>query len=514
MRRHKEKGYEWETLDEFLDSIERSLGGQAHELDHLHHSHVGNSGVRPAGPDILAVEEAVPGALAESYELPAIYFRYRRVLIAQVVLGLVVLLVTWKVLISWGGLNWQLLAAGAPVLAFKAYGSVLSVFGRPIQVTRSEQAWLNRLRVVVSVPVFNEDRSVLDRCIWALVNQSRKPQRVDVVDDGSTKVDYSDLRAYWEGWHGEVEVSWRRQSNAGKRRAHCTTFTSDDQADVFVTVDSDTALVHNALEEGLKGFKDPAAKSVAGIELGYNASQNLITQIQNALQQQAQVAIGSAWSVTGDMYTNRGPFALYDADMVRDLVPLYWGETLFGKRVVLGDDSLLSLAGGIAGRAVQQLSAFGLTMWPETIDHHIRQRVRWARGRAVRNFWRVKYYPLRSYLFWYSVMGIYVFVAGLEIALRLAAGWPQDARTVGLAVLLLIIWSWVSQCRALCIHRDDDTWVNRAIMVLIRPIASLWAVVVLNDLVRSWGTMTLLKQRWTTRQKGAELQLAPAMEGK
>ena len=524
MRNGKGKGYEWETLDEFLASIGGAPRGQGRELDQLHHSYVGDRRVRSAGTDTLAVEEAVPGALAESYAIPTISFHYNRALILTAVLGLLAALAAWKGVVSWHGfamVRWQMLAVAVPVAALKAYGWVLSAFDRPVRVSATEQARLDGLRVVVTVPVYNEDRAILDRCIWALVNQSRKPQRIDVVDDGSTTVDYSDVRAHWEGEHQGVEVTWERQPNAGKRRAHCLTFKSDKLADIFVTVDSDTALVHNGLEEGLKPFADPAVQSVAGIELGYNAGYNFITQIQNALQQLAQVVIGAAWSVTGDMYTNRGPFALYDADMVRELVPLYWGEMLFGRQVILGDDSLLALAGSMRGRSVQQLSAFGLTMWPETVDHHIRQRVRWARGRAVRNFWRVKYYPLRSYLFWYTVMGIYGFIAGLQIAYEMAAGWPQDKRTVGAALLLMAIWSWLSQVRALCIKRDGETWLDQAIMVFIRPVASLWSAVILNRLVRSWGSLTLFKQRWTTRQKGAELRtespgsvlLQPRMEG-
>jgi hyaluronan synthase len=265
--------------------------------------------------------------------------------------------------------------------------------------------------------------------------------------------------------------------------------------------------VHNAIEEGLKPFADPAVQSVAGIELGYNAKLNFITLIQNSLQQLAQATLGAAWSVTGDMYTNRGPFALYRATMIRDLIPLYWGETLFGHRIILGDDSLLSLAGSMAGRSVQQLSAFGLTMWPETVGHHIRQRVRWARGRAVRNLWRLKYYSLWSYLFWYTVAGIYGYVAGMVVAWRLAVKWPHDARTIGIALLMMVTWSWIAQTRCLCFRKEDERWLDRMLLIMVRPVASLWAAVVLNRGVRTWGTCTLLKQGWTTRQKGIEITM-------
>ena len=58
--------------------------------------------------------------------------------------------------------------------------------------------------------------------------------------------------------------------------------------------------------------------SVAGIELGFNAHVNFLTRLQNSLQIYSQAVIGAAWSVAGDMYTNRGPFALYRAPMVRE----------------------------------------------------------------------------------------------------------------------------------------------------------------------------------------------------
>ena len=62
---------------------------------------------------------------------------------------------------------------------------------------------------------------------------------------------------------------------------------------------------------------------------------------------------------------------------------------------------------------MQQLSAFGLTMWPELLSHHMRQRIRWARGRTVRNFWRVKYRPVFSYCWWFTLAGIYSFVLSI-----------------------------------------------------------------------------------------------------
>jgi hyaluronan synthase len=444
-------------------------------------------------------------------------FRHRPVVFLAVAAALITSAVLWRLSAGVSNLVRISLIAVVPLFLLRAAGWTMSCFDRPARVAPgSWQAdYLSALRVVVSVPVFNENGALLDRCLWALVNQTRPPQRIDVVDDGSTKEDYTTLREYWTGCHvtqdgrWRTEVSWNVQENAGKRRAHCVTFTTDPLADIFVTVDSDTTLVHNAIEEGLKPFVNEEIQSVAGIELGYNAAHNLLTLIQNALQQVAQAVVSAAWSVTGNMFTNRGPFALYRAGMIRQMVPLYWGETFFGHRVVLGDDSLLALAGSMYGKSVQQLSAFGLTMWPETLSHHIRQRVRWARGRTVRNCWRLKYYPVMTYIWWFTIASIYSFITGFAALILLALSWPASAHLIGRILMAVIVLSWLSQLRVLCFKRSDDSWLDRFLLIAIRPLASLWASVVLTRLVRGWGMATCMKQGWTTRQHGAELTLEP-----
>jgi cellulose synthase/poly-beta-1,6-N-acetylglucosamine synthase-like glycosyltransferase len=117
-----------------------------------------------------------------------------------------------------------------------------------------------------------------------MVNQSRPAQLIWVVDDGSM-TDYSALARHWVGsWPNGTEVRWSRQRNEGKRRAHARVFESVPEADVFVTVDSDTTLERRALEEGLKPLQSRRVMSVAGIEMGFNANVNLLTRLQSSLQ--------------------------------------------------------------------------------------------------------------------------------------------------------------------------------------------------------------------------------------
>ncbi len=447
----------------------------------------------------------MPGGLRDHYDIPEIRFRRNEArgltLTAMLVAG-------W---VSWH-LGWQSLMLAlcvAPAAGFRAASYLLSWLDKPVRVRPRRQAALDRLHVTIAVPVYNEDPGLLDRCLFAMLNQSRPAQLIWIVDDGS-KTDYSALREYWSRrWPNGTEVRWTRQPNRGKRLAHAVVFESVPEADIFVTVDSDTTLDLRALEEGLKPFQDARVQSVAGIEMGFNAYVNFLTRLQCSLQLFAQAVIGAAWSVAGDMYTNRGPFALYAAPMVREYLPVYRAETFFGRRVILGDDSLLALCASARGRSVQQLSAFGMTMWPEKLGHHLRQRLRWARGRAVRNFWRLKYRPLRSYCWWFTVSGIYGFLVSTAMLVLLAWNWPSSEPVVLHALAVVLIMGVPNALRTLCFRRNDESWSDRALLVLIRPISAIWSAVVLSRAIRVMGTCTLLKQGWTTRQKGAELVLDP-----
>ena len=452
----------------------------------------------------MAEGEVTPGALNDRYEIPQIRFSRkggRGLLLSGLFLA------AW---ISWH-LGWQsliLALCAAPSIFFRSVSWIASWYDRPAVVSSPGALdQLARLHVTVAVPVYNEDPGLLDRCLYALVNQTRAPQLVCVVDDGSA-TDYTSLRHYWaRRWPAGTEIRWMRQHNQGKRRAHAVVFDAVPDTDIFITVDSDTTLELHAIEEGLKPFRSRGVMSVAGIEMGFNANTNFLTRLQCSLQMFAQAVIGAAWSVAGDMYTNRGPFALYRATAVRKYMPVYRDEFFLGRRITLGDDSLLALCASAEGRSVQQLSAFGLTMWPERFSHHMRQRIRWARGRTVRNFWRVRYRPILSYCWWFTVAGIYTFALSICIIILTIATWPAAVPDLLRALAIMAVISIPNSLRTLCFQRSDETWRDRFLLVLIRPVAAFWSSLVLARLVRLWGTMTFLKQGWTTRQHGAELVL-------
>jgi len=397
-----------------------------------------------------------------------------------------------------------LLPIWAVAFTFSSLPLFLSWRDRPARVTRRQQQFLDTFHVTVAIPVYNEDPGLLDRCIWSLVNSSRPPQCVHVVEDGESG-DYSALRAHWEGIRGPVLVKWERlPRNMGKRWAQSQVFANSPEADVFITVDSDTTLEYQAIEEGLKPLANPKVASVAGIEEIWNKNANWLTKICAARNTYSQLVSWSTQSVFGDVLINRGTFALYRAPIIREIVPAYLNETFLGHRVKLGDDSALTLFSRAHGRTVQQVSAFSLPMYPQTLSHHFRQWLRWARGGSVRNYWRLKYLPLLSWGWWWTALACYYTLASIFVPVLLIATWPASSGLAAWTGLSVVAWSFTTSLHVLRVRRGSETSWTRLSSVLAYPAGLIWSSYCLRP-IRLYGIFTCFKQGWVTRQSGVEI---------
>jgi hyaluronan synthase len=386
---------------------------------------------------------------------------------------------------------------------------LLSWLERPYTVTPAQQARLDRL--TVTVPVYNEDPEIVDKAIYALLSQTRLPNRIQVVDDGS-RVDYTEVRDWWESRHNPlVDFNLVRQANGGKKRAHARTF-AGDCADIFVTVDSDTFLERTAIEEGLKPFADRRVQSVAAIELAANHDQSLLVRLKSVNTLVWQFITCSAQSVAGgNVLVNRGTFALYRGSLIRETLDAYLGETFFGHPVMLGDDSMLTTFALGRGRAVQQPTAACFSMYPETFSHTIRQWVRWMRGSTIRNFWRIRYLPLRSWGWWFTVLPTWWFLAFVALLGAVVVDW-RHAHGFALSVLYVgAIWGWTIAVRMFAIHRSDQGLLDRLEAFVLVPFAMAWMTVVLRP-IRLYGMLTCLRQRWVTRGSKVEVLSQQAAE--
>lgn len=458
----------------------------------------------PAVPLRVAQGQIAGGALAASYDVPRASFSGGRATFwIGVTIAVFTALAARYAAFIWAHSAYRPLAGlWVTSTTMAAIQWITSWRDRPLPPGGAQRAELAALRVVVNVPVYNEAPQILDRCLWALVNQSRPPDRIDVVDDGSRE-DYAALRAHWAGRHGPVHITWREQANAGKRVAQARTFVSDEAAGIFVTVDSDSALEYRAIENGLAPFTDPQVQSVAGIVLTDNYRANFFTQNVNVRTLFFQVVACGTQSVFGGVLVNRGPLAFYRAQMLRDIVPSYVDETFLGHHVQLGDDAALTLFGQGRGKTVQQSSSFCFSAYPETLSHHLRQWTRWMRGSTIRNCWRIRYLPVRSFGWWFTLFTNFAFWPSCAIPFVIGFTWRQSQHILPWLLAITLLWGYIAGIRCLAIRRSDESRWDRLMIVLEYPTATLWALLVLRW-IRIYGIATCLRQGWNTRQGGAE----------
>jgi hyaluronan synthase len=395
----------------------------------------------------------------------------------------------------------------------------LAWLDKPFTVSPRQQELLDRLFVCVNVPVYNEDPATLDRTLYALFHQTRLPNRVQVVDDGSTTSDYAAIRDHWlAAAPARVDFSWVRTPNRGKRHAQAVTF-HRDRSDILVTVDSDTTLELRAIEEGLKPFVNRKVQSVAGIEVAYNAHANLLTRIGSLRQLAWQLTQCCVLSMAGDVLVNRGTFALYRGPVIRDNLGAYLSETFLGRQVRFSDDSLLTLFALQRGRAVQQLTAFQLPMYPEKVSHALRQWLRWMRGSTIRNFWRLRYLPMWSYGWWMSLLSWWQFAISSIAYIWVFVWRPLEGHFSITPIMIVLLSSYLVTMRSLLIARSDHSSISQLDTYLLAPFNLVWSLLVLRPL-RLWGVLTCARTQWGTRQQvevgisAREAALpAPAMTG-
>jgi hyaluronan synthase len=348
--------------------------------------------------------------------------------------------------------------------------------------------------VAVVVPCYNEDAALLVRVLESIRQQTLLPDEVIVVDDGSTS-SYADVISRFP------DVTWLRQDNRGKKYAQAAGFRHAPWADFYVTIDSDSAMERRALEEGLKPFADERVYGVAGVEMAHNWNRNILTLAIAARSLAFQLfAMSSQSTAFGSVLICPGALSLYRGQMIRECLPAYVGETLGGMPVRLGDDTMLTFFALMHGRAVQQPTAFCFPTYPEKLSHHLRQWNRWMRASTIRQLWRLRYLPLWSYGFWFSVWQLGAFTAGVAISVLVVVAWPatESLAIGGLAGLLG--WPLVLSVRLATIRRSDQGLGGKLAGVAMMPLAALWYLVVLRQM-RFYGMATCTRQGWNTRHE-------------
>jgi hyaluronan synthase len=357
--------------------------------------------------------------------------------------------------------------------------------------------------VAVIVPAYNEDEDALHDCLDSLITQSRPPETICVVDDGSTTGEYTDVKSWflYETERRGIKGHWRRKQNGGKRHAQAVALELTHEATIYVTVDSDSVLDHEALNELLKPFGDDQIQSVAGVVLARNNRTNLLARFTDLLFVTGQMIDRSMMSSLGSVLVNSGGLAGYRAEILRDNLDAYLNESFFGRHIEFSDDSMLTLYSLLRGKTVQQPSAFVFTLMPDKLNHHIRQQIRWAKGSFIRSWWRLKYLPIMSPGFIRQLVGWGQFAMSTTLVIILFILHPAIKHELYPQMLLIpILVGYGQALRYFSVQRSDESLKSQILTYLLAPLATLWAYFVLRP-IRLYAMATCFNTKWGTRKK-------------
>ncbi len=277
----------------------------------------------------------------------------------------------------------ELPAYGYGVLAFLAFKLGLAILYRP--PARHETG----LRVAAIITVHNEDPLAFTRCLKSLLQQTRPPQALTVIDDGSTRPDCLRLARSYTSAFQHAGVRYRvfaHDRNLGKREGLADGFRAEWNAEIYLCIDSDTELKADALEKAVAYFSNPKVQAVTGTVLAANWDTNFLTRLIDLRYANAFLGERAAYSALGSVLCACGSLALYRGEVVRKYLDDFLHQQFLGQQCTYGDDRRLTYYCLREGRVLLAPDAVAWTMVPERMDHFLRQQLRWSKS-FIRESW-------------------------------------------------------------------------------------------------------------------------------
>lgn len=446
----------------------------------------------------------------------------------------------------------DLLVVNVTMFVYLALSLVLALSHRDVAPSTTSR----RLRVAVVITVFNEDPVTFLEALRSLAAQTMLPTAIWVIDDGSKD---PACRKAFETWRttecpAEIVAHFQWQPNAGKRHAQGNAFAAETDADIFMTMDSDTVLDLNAIRDGVAPFANPRVMSVAGMILGLNHSRayvhvgpesdedgnepsrarravhwmrrrrshhsaNALAMLSDFGTVVGALAGRAFWSQLGSVPVNSGALSFYRTHVVVDNLEHYLTQTVMGRAVQTGDDAMLTHYALLNGHAVFQSSSRGYTLMPEKIKHLSKQRVRWWRSYFWSSVWVLWRFPVYKPIWWMRLWSLmsFAFMTGIIPWVIVIAPLTGQSISWGLAVIAVML-CYMQASLYLTVRREDMPLRRQVVMFLASPavfVANVYLIWVLQYI----GLFTFAKTGWSTRTQvevglgaGAGAETAEAVE--
>ncbi len=372
--------------------------------------------------------------------------------------------------------------------------------------TADDRGALDRLRVGVAIPIYNEDPAMLAACLDSVLAQRRPVQSVVVVDDCSSDPAALSLADSYTDRFAAVGIHLRTERhtvNVGKREGLIDALDAQPDIDLLLCVDSDTVLAPDALDEALKPYSDPEVTVVTGLVLALNHRQNLLTRLTDLRYANAFLFERAAYSSLGSVLCACGSLAVYRADIMRKYRDDFLTQEFLGQPAVFGDDRRQTNYGLLEGKAVFQPTAVAETLVPARLRHYIRQQIRWSKSFFRESLWAMRHLPKRQPGAWLSAVEVVTWLlmtGALAFALvrplipGVAAG-PQEYLAYGVC---LTLFAYARSIFCFDVPRAHRSRRRQAGSFLLAPLYALLHVGLLIWL-RCVALCTLRRASWGTR---------------
>lgn len=389
---------------------------------------------------------------------------------------------------------------------FQVYGSLLGVilsFKLLLSVLPPRKfapAPPDGIFVAAVIPVFNEDLNALMMCMESFEKQTRPVDKLFIVDDCST--DRTAIRHIirWAKNKPWVEVILL-DVNVGKRHAQAEAFRRCPDADIWVTVDSDTVMEPSAVFNGLRPFNDESVMAATGSVFAINEAAGIIPALIDLRYINAFLGERAAYSKLGSVVCACGSLSFWRGSIIMDNLDDFVNQTFLDSPAVFGDDRRLTRYALDKGKVVLARDSIARTAVPVNASHLFRQQIRWGKS-----FWRESYLMITSWqinrvAWWLTALELLSWL-GFTSALIFAIVMAIFAGSPG-AFLGYLSWiaitAWARSVHVFNLHRNGV--VLRPIVVfLAAPIYGLLNVFVFLPL-RLYSLLTLKSGSWGTRSK-------------
>lgn len=228
-----------------------------------------------------------------------------------------------------------------------------------------------RVPVSIVICVFREVPDLFKRCLESVKSQLRLEDEVLIIFDGRD----DNLEKIAQGY-GTIVT----KDHGGKRS---TLYHGCNRAKnpIILTLDSDTILCPNCLDEIIKPFADKKIGAVSGHQRIFDANMNLTSKFADYCESIAHDYWQKATSSSGSVPILYGRCLAIRRDIWHKIKEKYISKKFLGRRIESGDDIDITQFTIVEGyKTFMQSTAKITSDCPRTFWSRLRQQYRWNRS--------------------------------------------------------------------------------------------------------------------------------------